>query len=155
MENKKSLQPNMVHLSDSSQPTNYEHQIKQGFTLSQPAQSHHNMKLRSQTNIAPAQPTMIPPDHHLQTPFDTSINSYPTTNYSTSHPYTSPHLIPPDSPPYSLQPTNFKNMAVNAIVADHLFNSHTVHHVFNAKTGERETMDTLLNGIHGLDWTQS
>ena len=46
-------------------------------------------------------------------------------------------------------------MAVNAIVANHLFNSHTVHHVFNAKTGERETMDTLLNGIHGVDWTQS
>ena len=81
-----------------------------------------------------------------------SINNKQTF---TTFPDSSPHLIPPDPVPYVTQATNFKNIAVNAIVAHHLFNSHVVHHVFNEITGERETMDTLLNGTHGINWTQS
>ena len=64
-----------------------------------------------------------------------------------------PHLIPPDIT--TMKPTNFRQLAVNQLVADHLFKSHHVHHVFNEITGERETMDTLLRGIHGIQREQS
>ena len=44
---------------------------------------------------------------------------------------------------------------VNQLVANHLFASHAIHHVYNEKTGERETMDTLLAGVNSIDWTQA
>ena len=66
-----------------------------------------------------------------------------------------PNRIPPDDDYRGPSPTNFRSLAVNKIVADHLFNSHTIHHVFNKIIGEREKMDTLLNGIQGKNWSQS
>ena len=46
-------------------------------------------------------------------------------------------------------------MTVDQIASEHLFNSPAIYHVFNEKTGERETMDTLLKGIQGINWAQS
>ena len=55
----------------------------------------------------------------------------------------------------NISPTKFKSIAVNQLVSNHLFASPIIHHVYNEKTGERETMDTLLAGIHGIDWSQA
>jgi hypothetical protein len=114
------------------------------FTLNQPSPNHHNMTLRSQTTAPSSLPHLIPPDDNTQ--------QY-TTPYEP--PSKGPHIIPPDYAPTINIATNFKKLAIDQLIANHVFNSPTVHHVFNELTGERETMDTLLQGIDGINWSQA
>jgi hypothetical protein len=114
------------------------------FTLNQPSLSHHGMTLRSQTTAPLSLPHLIPPDDN--TPLYTTPYEPPSKG---------PHIIPPDYSPTINSATNFKKLAVDQLIANHLFNSPTVHHVFNELTGERETMDTLLQGIDGVNWSQA
>jgi hypothetical protein len=102
------------------------------------------MTLRSQTQAPSSPPNIIPPDDNTQ-------------HYASTYdpPSQGPHIIPPDYAPPINMATNFKKLAIDQLIANHLFNSPTVHHVFNELTGERETMDTLLQGIDGINWSQA
>ena len=91
------------------------------FNLHQQSQSHHPMTLQSQNQTPSQTPHIIEPDDNQA--------FFPA--YQSPHPH-HPHVIPPDQP--NFHPTNFKQLAVNQIVANHLFNSHQVHHVFNEIT---------------------
>ena len=115
------------------------------FTLNQPTANHHKTTLRSQTKISPQPPNLILTDG----------NSMPYL-LANHHPTSTPHIIPPD---YQISSgnatTNFKQLSLNQLIVNHIFDSPTVHHVFNEISGERETMDTLLQGSDGIDWSQS
>ena len=119
-------------------------EVQYGFTLQQTVPNKHGMILRSQSTQQHTPPTLIPPDSN-------SASVHPRTPQF----HSIPNLIPPDNDHNTSGPLNYRSLAVNQIVAEHLFNSHAIHHVFNEITGERETMDTLLNGIQGINWTQS
>ena len=103
------------------------------FALDQHSPNHHHMILRSQTEVSTNTPRSISPDNNTR-------QYFPSYNLP-SH---APHVIPPDYTPSVNMATNFKKMAINQLIADHLFDSTTVHHVFNELTEKRETMDTLL-----------
>ena len=51
--------------------------------------------------------------------------------------------------------TNFKRSAVRQLVAQHVFQTPNMNHVFNSITGKRETMATLLTGEMAETWTKS
>ena len=114
-----------------------QHMQKQDeFTLNQPMVNHHKMTLRSQTKISPRLPNLILSDDNL-TPYPLPY-----------HPPTStPHIISPNYQMSSINTTtNFKQLAIDHLISNHIFDSPTVHHIFNEISCERGTIDTLLQG---------
>ena len=86
------------------------------FTLNQPTANHHKMTLRSQTNISP-------PPHYLILPDDNAM-PYSLPHH---HPTSKPHIISPDyQTSYVNTASNFKQSALDQIIANHIFYSPTV-----------------------------
>ena len=51
--------------------------------------------------------------------------------------------------------TNFKRSDVRQLVAQHVFQTPNMNHVFNSITGKRETIATLLTGKMAETWEKS
>ena len=67
-----------------------------------------------------------------------------------------PHIIQHVSSPY-IPPqlaTNFKKLRFEAFVANIIFQP-TINHIYNEKTGKRETPDSLLNGPNKIIWNKA
>ena len=109
-------------------------------------------------NVLPLSPSVMPPKptcglHVTQPP---RVSPKPSPNYDKKFPSSIPS-ISKQSKRYNLRPrlnkqsTNFKDLATRQLLAQHLFHSPKIHHIFD-KSGNRQSIDKLRVGPDGKIW---